>query len=366
MSDLFFEDLHLPEPDKFLGVGSASHAFQTADIMRKFEPVLYDEKPEILIVVGDVNSTLACGLVASKIEYDAKNAFGMRRPLIAHVEAGLRSFDRTMPEEINRVLTDHLSDLLFVTEKSAIENLLSEGITQEKIHFVGNTMIDSLVRFKNKAEKSEILNSLGLIKSGSINGISSVLPYVLLTLHRPSNVDDRNVFINVIEAMVEVSKEVPIIFPAHPRTQKKIKEYSLDRYFNFTYFTNLNKNLSLSVGNKTILQNGINIIEPIGYINFLSLMMKARIILTDSGGIQEETTFLGIPCVTLRENTERPVTVREGTNIIAGVKKENIINSINTILKRKANEEKPQYWDGEAANRILKVITEKLIIQKNQ
>ncbi len=253
-----------------------------------------------------------------------------------------------------------------MTEKSAIENLLSEGITQEKIHFVGNTMIDSLVRFKNKAEKSEILNSLGLIKSGSINGISSVLPYVLLTLHRPSNVDDRNVFINVIEAMVEVSKEVPIIFPAHPRTQKKIKEYSLDRYFNFTYFTNLNKNLSLSVGNKTILQNGINIIEPIGYINFLSLMMKARIILTDSGGIQEETTFLGIPCVTLRENTERPVTVREGTNIIAGVKKENIINSINTILKRKANEEKPQYWDGEAANRILKVITEKLIIQKNQ
>src|SRR5271157_398296 len=219
MSDSFFADLKLPKPDVHLGVGSGSHAAQTAEIMRRFEEVLLREKPDLLIVVGDVNSTLACALVASKISYDAKGS----RPLVAHVESGLRSFDRDMPEEINRILTDHVADLLFVTEESGLRNLREEGISSEKIHFVGNTMIDSLLAFKHKAEQSLILDKLGLRTVSSQNGSTNgVARYALLTLHRPSNVDQRETLLNILEGLTELSSLCPLVFPAHPRTQKRI------------------------------------------------------------------------------------------------------------------------------------------------
>ncbi len=228
MSDSFFADLNLPKPDVHLGVGSGSHAFQTSEIMRKFEEVLLREKPDVLIVVGDVNSTVACALVAAKISFDASGA----RPLIAHVEAGLRSFDRTMPEEINRILTDQLSDLLFVTEESGLRNLAHEGVPAEKVHLVGNTMIDSLLACKERAEASTILEDLGL-RNGTANGGSSdcVTPYALLTLHRPANVDSRDAFLNILNGLEDLAKECPVIFPAHPRTQKRIKELGLERLF---------------------------------------------------------------------------------------------------------------------------------------
>ena len=237
MSDAFFKDLELPKPDIYLGVGSASHAVQTAEIMKRFEKVLLEEKPDIVIVVGDVNSTLACALVASKIEYPTSNSqlvtynLKRRKPLIAHVEAGLRSFDRSMPEEINRILTDHISDFLFVTEPSGIENLKNEGISENKIYFVGNTMIDTLLAFHKKAQQSKILYKLGLINQRLRTKDQRLTPYALLTLHRPSNVDNKETFLNIIEALKEISKYIPIIFPAHPRTQTRIKQFRLEQYF---------------------------------------------------------------------------------------------------------------------------------------
>ena len=367
MSELFFDHLGLPKPDINLEVGSASHAVQTAEIMIRFEKVLLQYQPDAIIVVGDVNSTIACTLVASKIQYPASNLrlatcnSKRRRPLIVHVEAGLRSFDRTMPEEINRILTDQLSDLLFTTEEDANENLKREGISSEKIFFVGNVMIDTLFQHLEKAKKSDILNRLGLINQRlrtSDQGLSTrdyalSTPYAVLTLHRPSNVDHKETFLNILEALKEISQKIPIIFPAHPRTQNRIKLFHLDQYF---------KRFSTSNLQLATCNSGIYCIEPLGYLDFLWLMANAKLVLTDSGGIQEETTVLGVSCVTIRKNTERPITVKMGTNIVAGTKKENIINTALSQLNKPNNASNPipPLWDGQAAKRIVDILVEKL------
>jgi len=383
MSELFFNQLGLPKPDINLEVGSASQAVQTAEIMVRFEKVLLQYQPDAIIVVGDVNSTIACTLVASKIEYSTCNSqlvtcdLKRRKPLIVHVEAGLRSFDRTMPEEINRILTDQLSDLLFTTEEDANENLKREGISSEKIFFVGNVMIDTLFQHLEKAKKSDILNRLGLIDqrlrtsnqglstrdyalSTSDQGLSTrdyalSTPYAVLTLHRPSNVDHKDTFLNILEALKEISKKIPIIFPAHPRTQNRIKLFSLENYF----INPSTRDYGLSTKHSCIY-----CIEPLGYLDFLWLMANAKLVLTDSGGIQEETTVLGIPCVTIRENTERPITVKMGTNIVAGTKKEDIINAAFSQLNKPNkpnNATNPiPLWDGQAAKRIVKILVNKL------
>ncbi|MGA2401908.1 MAG: UDP-N-acetylglucosamine 2-epimerase (non-hydrolyzing) [Syntrophobacteraceae bacterium] len=342
MSESFFQDLGISKPDASLGVGSGTHAAQTSEILRMFEPILLDERPDVVIVAGDVNSTLGCALVAAKISYDSNG----KRPLIAHVEAGLRSFDRTMPEELNRILTDHLSDLLFVTEQSGIENLNREGISEEKIFFVGNTMIDTLLSFRETASKSNVLQSKGLIEHRS--GSDVIVPYALLTLHRPSNVDDRDTFLGILEALEKIATRLPIIFPAHPRTQKQISSFQLQNVPSLAS--------CFGTGNLNSDSYGINITEPLGYVDFLCLMANAKVVLTDSGGIQEETTCLGVPCVTIRENTERPITVSEGTNIISGVKPDAIVSATNSQLNRKKGNSVPKFWDGNAAMRILDAI----------
>jgi UDP-N-acetylglucosamine 2-epimerase (non-hydrolysing) len=342
MSDSFFADLGLPEPDYNLGVGSGSHAAQTAEVMRKFEEVLLREQPDVLIVVGDVNSTLACALVAAKISFDASG----RRPLIAHVEAGLRSFDRTMPEETNRVLTDQLSDLLFTTEESARKNLMREGVPAERVHFVGNTMIDSLLAYKEKAETSHILDDLGLSGGPSRSSASPASRYALLTLHRPANVDDRAVFLNILEGLEDLLGECQVIFPAHPRTQKRIKEFGIDHRFEWN---------GIARGAITT-DPGIRITQPLGYLDFLCLMANAALVITDSGGIQEETTCLGVPCITVRANTERPVTVDVGTNLLAGLDPDGIRAAIRQQLASRGRGSIPEKWDGQAAGRILDVL----------
>ena len=318
MSKLFFDDLGLPQPDIYLGVGSANHGAQTGKIMIEFETVVEKEKPDVIVVVGDVNSTIACGLVAVKQ--------GVK---LAHVEAGLRSFDRTMPEEINRLLTDQISDFLFITEKSGEENLLKEGIEKDKIHFVGNVMIDSLLSHLEKARASKILNDLDL-KSDN---------YVTLTLHRPSNVDSKEQFLQILNALSEIQKEIPIVFPIHPRSKNRLNQFGFDP--------------------KLKEMPGLLIIEPLGYLDFLKLLAESKFALTDSGGIQEETTVLGVPCLTLRNNTERPVTVTQGTNLVIGSKAEAIIEESQKILIGKVKKgQRPDLWDGKAANRIVKILVE--------
>jgi UDP-N-acetylglucosamine 2-epimerase (non-hydrolysing) len=348
MSEVFFEQLSIPKPDFHLGVGSASHAEQTAKIMKLFEGIVLNEKPDLVIVAGDVNSTLACSLVASKISYDVNGG----RPLIAHIEAGLRSFDRTMPEEVNRVLTDHISDLLFVTEESGLKNLKNEGISEDKIHFVGNTMIDTLLAFQEKANESKILEILRLK-----NVKNQTLPYALVTLHRPSNVDNEQTFMNIIEALQVISGYFPVILPAHPRTQKKIKEFGLEKHFNFPELELPGQKKNRA--NAKITGDRIHLTNPLSYLDFLCLMSNAWIVLTDSGGIQEETTCLGVPCITIRENTERPVTVTQGTNILAGVSKDKIIKAFEYQCKRKIKKSIPKFWDGKAAQRIIRIIVNK-------
>ena len=335
MSSLFFDHLGLPRPDIDLGVGSASHAVQTAEIMKRFEKVLLEYQPDAIVVVGDVNSTIACALVAAKIEYTNHHR---RRPLIVHVEAGLRSFDRTMPEEINRLLTDQISDLLFITEESARENLLREGIAEEKIFFVGNVMIDTLLQHLEKARQSDILERLGLEEKR----------YALLTLHRPSNVDRKETFLSILEVLKEISSEIPIIFPIHPRTQQRVRSFGLEHFF--SGFLGKDKD------------SQIKTIEPLGYLDFLKLMSFARLVLTDSGGIQEETTVLGVPCITLRENTERPITLTEGSNVLVGTDKEKIMAAARTILNGTFTRRKiPPFWDGRAAERIVPILVQKLL-----
>lgn len=318
MSKFFFNDLGLPEPDVFLGVGSGSHAEQTARIMIEFEKVCLHYKPDLVLVVGDVNSTAACSLVASKLWIP-----------VAHVEAGLRSFDRQMPEEINRLVTDALSDYLFVTEKSGRENLLKEGISVNKIHMVGNCMIDSLVGLMEKAEQSDIMEKLKIKEK----------EFVLVTLHRPSNVDELENFSKILNALEEIQKSVKVIFPIHPRTQKNIKSFGLEKRVKSL------KNLVLT--------------EPLGYLDFIKLEKYCTFVLTDSGGLQEESTYMGVPCLTVRENTERPITVELGTNEVVGMNTQRIIESAKKILSGRWKKGKiPPLWDGRAAERIVEVLSD--------
>ena len=320
MSELFFRQLGIPEPDLNLGVGSASHAVQTAEIMRAFEPVVEQRRPDAVLVVGDVNSTIACGLVAVKL--------GIK---LVHVEAGLRSFDREMPEEINRVLTDAISDLLFCTEQSGVDNLRREGIADAKIHLVGNVMIDTLLRHRQRAEQSRVLDALGVAAGG----------YAVLTLHRPSNVDDPAVLTKLLDVLEVLIAEQPLIFPVHPRTRQKLEQFGL--------------------ASRIAAQPALKLVDPIGYLDFLKLMAHARVVLTDSGGIQEETTILGVPCLTLRENTERPVTEEIGTNRIVGQQPDRILAAYREVLANGgAAGRTPPLWDGRAAERIVGLLREAL------
>jgi UDP-N-acetylglucosamine 2-epimerase (non-hydrolysing) len=339
MSKLFFRDLGIPKPDINLEVGSGSHAFQTAEIMKRFEPIVLKYRPDYVLVVGDVNSTIACTLTASKL--------GVK---IIHVEAGLRSFDRTMPEEINRVLTDAISDLLFTTEKSANENLNREGAAEEKIFFVGNVMIDTLLKHKEKVTESDILYRLGLIDSVSQPSDGKHTPYAILTLHRPSNVDNRENLGNILEALSVITRELPVIFPIHPRTRERIIEFGFDKLPFIVPFNIYNNPVSK-------VSRGLVTVDPLGYLDFLNLMVNSRIVMTDSGGMQEETTVLQIPCITLRENTERPVTVEKGTNRLVGADKEKIIEeSLNALQGNDDKSRIPELWDGKAAKRIADII----------
>ncbi len=341
MSGLFFEQLGIPAPDVNLDVGSGSHAVQTAEIMKKFEPLCIEREPNYVLVVGDVNSTIACALVAVKL--------GIK---VVHVEAGLRSFDRTMPEEINRILTDAVSDLLFTTEESANENLRREGIPPEKVHFVGNVMIDTLLKHRSRADDSTVLQTLGLQER---NG--KTCPYGVVTLHRPATVGNVETLRGVLEALKEISRDLPILFPVHPRTKVTLETSGL--------LTFLRQGTAIGTEEKG-RRGGIFAIDPLGYLDFLKLMSCAHVVLTDSGGIQEETTILGIPCVTIRDSTERPVTVLEGTNVIAGTARESILTGTRLQLEKARLAAKngkglldvrhPLLWDGRAAERIVDVL----------
>lgn len=314
MSKVFFEELGIPRPDIDLNVGSGSHAAQTATIMTAFEPVVQSTSPRMVIVVGDVNSTIACALVSVKLGVP-----------VAHVEAGLRSFDRTMPEEINRVLTDQISDLLFTTEASAAENLRREGIADGKIHFVGNVMIDTLIAHRAAARA---LDAPGKYKLHERFG--------LLTLHRPSNVDDPDTLERLLSAVAEVARDVPLVFPVHPRTRRAIE--------------------ASAVARSLVGERRLTLLEPLGYLEFVGLMEQAAVVLTDSGGVQEETTILGVPCLTLRDNTERPITVSNGTNVIAGTAPEGIVAAWQKVRGSTSAHRTPPLWDGHAAERIAGVL----------
>lgn len=328
MKKSFFDQLQIPEPDIDLGVGSGSHAEQTAEIMKRFEPVLDDIKPAAVLVVGDVNSTIACALVAVK-----KNI-----PVI-HVEAGLRSGDRAMPEEINRVLTDQISDILFTTEKTAEPNLVREGIAPERIHFSGNVMIDTLLFNLDRATPTEqtLATFCGTQGDASSSPLDLSKGYGLVTLHRPSNVDDPIVLERLLTVLGKVSRDLPLIFPIHPRTKGKIAEARLE---------------------SLIADANFYCLPPLGYLEMLGVMKDARLVLTDSGGIQEETTALGVPCITLRENTERPITVEQGTNTIVGSDSEKILACVaDTIRSGGKSGMVPDLWDGKAAERIAQTIS---------
>ena len=343
MSDMFFNDLELPTPNLFLGVGSGSHSIQTAKIMEGFEKVLLAEKPDIVIVVGDVNSTVACALVTKKTYWTTQTDRDFI-PKLVHVEAGLRSFDRTMPEEVNRIVTDALSDVLFTTEESANENLKREGVPEDKIHFVGNVMIDTLLRYRTKAKESTILKDLQLYDNDGPR------PYAILTLHRPANVDDHGTLSKMLDAFLQISRDLPLVFPAHPRTLKQIQEADLGDYF-VDHFLDRPEPWDSRVR--------IRLLPPLGYLDFLELMSLAQVVLTDSGGIQEETTILGVPCITLRDNTERPVTVTHGTNVLVGSDCQKIIEEFSRVVNgQRETPPAPHLWDGNAARRIIQTLVE--------
>lgn len=318
MSSLFFDDLGLRKPDVNLEVGSGTHAQQTAEIMKRFEPVCVEFAPDWVVVVGDVNSTMACALVATKL--------GVR---VAHVEAGLRSFDRSMPEEINRLLTDAIADMLLVSEPSGVENLRREGVEEGRIHFVGNVMIDSLLRCRSRADQSSIISMLELQENH----------YALVTLHRPSNVDNRDALVPILDALETISQDRRVIFPIHPRSRKMMGNLGLE--------------------SRVERISGLQLLEPLGYLDFLKLMSNAAVVLTDSGGIQEETTILGVPCITLRRNTERPITVSQGTNRLAGALCEDILKAYHEAMNDTSSmKEAPALWDGRAAERVVVSLTD--------
>ncbi len=321
MSQAFFDDLGISEPDVNLGVGSGSHAEQTARIMIAFEKICLTEKPDLVIVVGDVNSTMACTITAKKLGIE-----------VAHVEAGLRSRDMSMPEEINRLCTDVLCDYLFTTDHFAIENLKNEGVADNRIFFVGNVMIDTLYRFKEKAKRLNMPSKFGL----------QPRQYATITLHRPSNVDDPKILNGILDAFSQIAREIPLVFPLHPRTKKNAESFGLSHYFSDNFE-----------------KGRIRVMEPMGYLEFLSLNMHAKMVLTDSGGLQEETTILGVPCITIRPNTERPITCEVGTNHMVGNDPEKIFEIAAKIMS--GNRVKggiPEKWDGKAAKRIVEQILE--------
>ncbi len=321
MKASFFQQLNIPEPDVDLEVGSGSHAEQTAEIMKRFEPQLDASGADVVLVVGDVNSTIACALVAVK-----------KHVPVIHVEAGLRSYDRDMPEEINRVLTDQISDLLFTTERSALDNLRKEGIQADRVHFVGNVMIDTLLaNLPNATSPQEQLAS-----AGELGQLALQQGYGLVTLHRPSNVDDADSLASLLESLSEISQTLPLVFPVHPRTRSRIRQFGLEEMLQ----------------KARILQ-----LEPLGYLQMLGLMEKAKLVLSDSGGIQEETTALGVPCITLRENTERPITVEQGTNTVVGTDPDLIKSVAREVMENGGKRGRvPEFWDGKAAQRIADII----------
>lgn len=316
MSGAFFRDLRLPDPDYHLGVGSGSHAQQTAEILKTFEPVVLEAKPDAVVVVGDVNSTLGCSLVAAKLCV----------PVI-HVEAGLRSFDRTMPEEINRVLTDAISDLLLVSEPAGLANLAREGVDSAKVRLVGNLMIDSLRLHLDRARQCRVAERFGLAPRS----------YGVITLHRPANVDDSTALENILEALIEIAADLPLVFPVHPRTRARLPAKA------------------------SLQDNRILLVQPLSYLEFLGLMSEAAAVFTDSGGVQEETTVLGIPCFTLRNNTERPITIEQGTNILAGTSRESILSAWRQHGLLRPRARAPELWDGQAAGRCIQAISERFL-----
>ena len=322
MSKVFFDELEIPEPDYYLNVGSGSHAVQTADVMKEFEKVCLKELPDLVIVVGDVNSTLACSITAKKLNIQ-----------VAHIEAGLRSGDLTMPEEINRIVTDSISDLLFVTEPSGLENLKLEGKKEDNTFFVGNIMIDTL------------FHSLERLKITEENTSKVKGPFGVVTLHRPSNVDSKEKLSDIISAITEISLDMPIFFPIHPRTKKNLFKFGLD---------------------EVLSKSNIELTSPMSYLNFLELWKDSTLVLTDSGGLQEETTALGIPCFTLRENTERPITVHQGTNLLVGTSSKGILEAYSRF---KSGDKKPklhpELWDGKTALRIIEILLTKGRYKKN-
>lgn len=350
MSGNFFRDLDLPRPDVNLNVGSGSHAAQTAQIMTRFEQVVLDQKPSAVVVVGDVNSTVACALVCAK----------MRVPVV-HVEAGLRSGDRSMPEEINRLVTDAVADLMFCTEPAAVRNLAREGADPDNVFLVGNVMVDTLLRFRERARSSRVLEELGVTPGN----------YAVVTLHRPSNVDDGPVLAGLAEAITQVLSTVPVVLPAHPRLRNALAQAGLEAW------SDRSRNLKMT--------------SPLPYLDFVKLVDNARVALTDSGGVQEETTVLGVPCVTLRNNTERPITIEAGTNRLAGVEPQSVVAAFRAALRdgdgdqdrarrlgqersptsedkregRKCDRPFPPLWDGKAAERIVPILVERLRAQRN-
>jgi UDP-N-acetylglucosamine 2-epimerase (non-hydrolysing) len=311
MNDVFFADLGIRPPDRFLGVGSGTHAEQTGRVMTAFEPLLGEVSPDIVVVVGDINSTLACALVTAKAG-----------ALLAHVEAGLRSRDWSMPEEVNRVATDRVSDYLLAPSPDAVENLRAEGYREDQIHLVGNVMIDTLLANLERARASAILDEYGLAKG----------EYGLVTLHRPANVDDPEVLTGLLKALGEIAGRLPLVLPVHPRAAERLA----------------------AIG----VPGGIRLVPPAGYLDFIALQDSARLVLTDSGGVQEETTALGVPCVTLRDNTERPITVEQGTNVLAGRDPARIVATVNRVLDGPPARRRPELWDGRASDRIADVLLE--------